>query len=219
MEALRALGLDPSRPLVVLMPGSRQNEITTLAAPILGAARLLQMRDPTLQFALPLASESLRHAVEHSVRSSGVTDLVIYRPMSYAILSRARVVLQCSGTATLEAALLGVPSVIAYRCSPLSYLLGHYVLIDVDFIGMVNILLGEMVQPEFFQKNVDAEHLAAEAWSLLTDLGRRRAIQSRLANIRDLLGPPGVFRRAAEAVIDLLPGRAADPGLLQRQRA
>ena len=212
-EALRAVGLDPNRPLVGLMPGSRQNEIKALAAPILGAARLLQQRDPTLQFALPLASESLRREVEDSVRASGMADVVIYRPTSYAILSRARVVLQCSGTATLEAALLGVPSVIAYRCSPLSYLLGHYVLIDVEFIGMVNILLGEMVQPEFFQKHVDAEHLAAEAWSLLTDQERRRFIAGRLAHVRDLLGPPGVFQRAAAALIDLLPHRQADAEL------
>jgi len=208
--ALHALGLDPARPMVALMPGSRLREIKVLAAPILGAARILQGREPALQFVLPLASESLRADVERQVQQSGVRNLVIYRSKSYAVLSQARVVIQCSGTATLEAALLGIPAVIAYRLHPIEYFVGRYLLIDVRYIGMPNILLGEMVQPEFFNKHVDAEHLADEAWSLLTDQPRRRAIQARLARLRDLLGPPGVFPRAAQAVVDLLPHAAVE---------
>ena len=203
--ALQRVGLDPARPLVVLMPGSRRSEVRALCAPMLGAARLLKARDPSLQFALPLATESLRSQVERSVRESGLRDVVVYEPRSYAILSRARVVLQCSGTATLETALLGIPSVIAYRCNPIEYFVGRHLVMDVAFIGMPNILLGEMVQPEFFNRNLDAEHLAQEAWLLLTDERRRHSIQARLARIRERLGDPGVFPRAAQAVIDLLP--------------
>ena len=203
--AVQSIGLDPGRPIVALMPGSRQNEIKALAAPMLGAARLLQQRDPTLQFALPLASEALRGELERIVQQSGVRDVALYHPKSYAVLSQARIVLQCSGTATLEAALLGIPAVIVYRLHPIEYFVGRHLLIDVPFIGMPNILLGEMVQPEFFHKHVDAEHLAQEAWSLLTDQRRRRAIQSRLATLREHLGPPGVASRAAQAVLDLLP--------------
>ena len=203
--ALRGVGLDPARPLVVLMPGSRRAEIRMLVPPILGAARRLQERDPTLQFAVPLANESLRGEIEHGFRRSGVRDVTMYRPDSYAILSCARVVIQCSGTATLEAALLGIPAVIVYRCRTIEYFVGHYLLINAEFLGMVNILLKEEVQPEFFQKHVDAEHIADEAWSLLTDEPRRRAIQDRLAEIPELLGPAGVFSRAAEAVLELLP--------------
>jgi len=118
--------------------------------------------------------------------------------------------LQCSGTATLEAALLGIPSVIVYRLHPVEYFVGRHLLFNVDFIGMPNILLGGMVQPEFFNTHVDAEHLAAEAWSLLTDRHRRSLIQSRLATISELLGPPGAFRRAASGVVDLLPPRAVE---------
>ncbi len=207
--AVQSIGLDPARPLIALMPGSRRNEIRALAAPMLGAARLLQQRDPALQFALPLASEALRGEVEGTVRESGVQNVAIYyQPKSYAVLSQARLVLQCSGTATLEAALLGLPAVIVYRCHPVEYVVARHLLLAVPFIGMPNILLGEMVQPEFFHKNVDARHLATEAWSLLTDPRRRSAIQSRLATLRDLLGPPGVVPRAAEAVLDLLPQAA-----------
>lgn len=213
--AMQRIGLDPARPMITVMPGSRVQEIRHLCGPMLGAARLLEQRNPTLQFSIPVASEELRPALENAVRASGLRRTVIYNPDSYAVLSRARVVLQCSGTATVEAGLLGIPSVIAYRCRPLYYTVGRRVM-RVKFIGMVNILLDEAVQPEFFQKDVDPEHLADEVWSLLTDEARRRHIQARLAHLPEVLGPPGVMRRAACAVMDLVkrPGQQSSAGVL-----
>ena len=210
--ALRKIGLTPKRPLVVLMPGSRQQEIRDLCEPFFGAAKLLQQRDPTLQFAIPLASEDLRSELETQVHRSTLHSTVIYNPESYAVLSRARVVLQCSGTATVEVGLLGIPSVIAYRCRPLYYSVGRR-LMRVKFIGMVNILLDELVQPEFFQKNVDAVHLADEVWSLLTNETRRREIQTQLARLPEVLGPTGVMRRAALAVMELLEHSGGESSL------
>jgi lipid-A-disaccharide synthase len=207
--ALTAIGLDPERPLVGLMPGSRRSEIQRLGAAMLGAARQLQARDPRLQFALPLASEALRAEVEDTLRRHPVSGLVIYRPDSYTVLSQARAVIQSSGTATLETALLGIPSVITYRLRPIEYAFAR-AFMHVDYIGMVNILLGEMVQPELFQKHVDADHLAAATWPLLADEVRRRAILRRLGELRDILGAPGAIDRAADALLELLPG--AMPG-------
>jgi lipid-A-disaccharide synthase len=210
---LTAIGLDPSRPLVAVMPGSRRRELKALLAPMLAAARLLQARRPALQFALPLASEAFRAEVEQAVLDSGVRDIAIYRPRSYAVLSRAQAALQCSGTATLEAALLGIPSVIVYRLHAIEYVAARHVLMHVPFIGMPNLLLGEMVQPELFHRHVTAERMADEMWALLSDTARNEAIRSRLACIRERLGPPGVFPRAAQAVVDLLPLSANDLGL------
>ena len=98
--ALRIIGLDPTRPLVVLMPGSRRSEIRMLMLPILGAARRLQERDPTLQFAVPLANESLHDEIEqrYATAVSRLRDVAIYHDESYAVLSCARVVIQCSGS-------------------------------------------------------------------------------------------------------------------------
>ncbi len=211
--ALQRVGLDPGRPMIALMPGSRIEEIRHLCGPMLGAARLLAQRNPALQFSIPLAGEELRPALENALRASGLRA-VIYNPDSYAVLSRAMVVLQCSGTATVEVGLLGIPSVIAYRCRPLYYSVGRR-LMRVKFIGMVNILLDEAVQPEFFQKDVDAVHLADEVWSLLTNETRRRHIQARLAHLPEVLGPTGVMRRAACAVMELLKR----PGEESRARA
>lgn len=210
--ALRSAGLDPERPVVALMPGSRRAEIHSLLPPMLDAARRLQQRDPRLQFALPLAAEALRDDVERGVRSSAVRDIAVYPHESYAILSRARAVLQCSGTATLEAALLGLPAVIVYRCRPFEYALGRYLLVDAPYLGMVNILLGERVQPELMQDDVNGARLAEEAWLLLTDDVRRRTIQQRLEALPAILGSPGAFTRATDAVLDLLPARRSPPG-------
>ncbi len=122
--AMRKVGLDPARPLVVLMPGSRRQEVKQLCTEMVGAARILKRRDPRLQFALPLAAEELRAEVQKSIATAGFDDITLYGPNSYAILSQAQVVLQCSGTATLEMALLGIPAVITYRCFPVAYFVG-----------------------------------------------------------------------------------------------
>jgi len=209
--ALREIGLDPQRRLVALMPGSRRAEVDRLLPPLLGAAEILAWRDPSLQFAVPAASPALRAVIERGVAERGLGQrVVVYPQRSYDVLSRAKVVLQCSGTATLEVALLGIPAVIFYRCNPFEHLVASRLLIDAPFIGMVNILLGEMVQPEFFQHDVDAEHIAAEAWSLLSDDIRRRTIKRKLAALPDLLGTPGAFDRAAREVLAALPGFSAD---------
>jgi lipid-A-disaccharide synthase len=204
IAAMKEIGLDPARPLVALMPGSRTQEVKFLAAPMLGAAKALKLRDPSLQFALPMASENLRAVLEREIAKSGVRDVRLYRPKSYAVLSQARVALQCSGTATIETALLEIPSVITYRTNRVFYQVGRR-LMKVPYIGMVNILFGEMVQPEYFQRNVDPEHLADEVWSLLTDVKRRQAVKTRLSKFAEILGPKGVLARAAQSVVELLP--------------
>jgi lipid-A-disaccharide synthase len=204
VAAMRAIKLDPERPLVVLMPGSRPQEVSYHSSLMAEVARILQTKHPDLQFAVPLASETLRDPVERQFGASGLRDLSIYVPRSYAILSRARAVLQCSGTATIEAALLGIPSAIIYRCSRLHYGVARRFM-HVKYIGMPNLLLGEMVQPEFFGARIDPQGLADELSALLYDEVRRGHIKKRLAELPDLLGPNGAIRRAAKSVIELLP--------------
>ena len=79
----------------------------------------------------------------------------------------------------------------------------------VKYIGMVNILLDDLVQPEFFHWQIDPLAVADEVWSLLTDETRRERIRARLATLPEVLGPPGAIERAAKAVLELLPGAGA----------
>ena len=119
-------------------------------------------------------------------------------------------------TATLESALFGIPSVVAYRMRPMEYLfclLGWYLLIRSPYISLPNILLAESVQPEFVQR-LDPQSLAEETWSMVTDAGRRGAIQSRLARLGEMLGPCGAFERAASAVVEFLRDDRSEDSML-----
>jgi lipid-A-disaccharide synthase len=201
--AVRAIGLDPNRPVLVLMPGSRPQELDAHCKLMFAAAKILRKRDPRLQFAVPLAAESLRGCLEAAARTSELPDLAIYVPDSFGVLSHARAVLQCAGTATLEAGLLGIPSVIVYQCKRWHHALARRIMY-VKYIGMVNILLHEMVQPEFFGARLEPEPIAEEVWALLTDDSRRGRVQARLAELPEIMGPPGATDKAAEAVLQLV---------------
>jgi lipid-A-disaccharide synthase len=202
-DALHRVNLDPKDPVVVLMPGSRRQELSVNCPTIFSAAEILQARDPTLQFAIPSASDALRAHLEKEVRHSKLTRYAIFNSGTYAVVNSARAVIQCSGTATLETALLGIPSIILYQCSALRMAIARRAM-HVKYIGMVNILLGEMVQPEFFEPRIDPKRLADEAWSLIWDEPRRNAIKKRLAELPDVLGAPGAVDRAAGLVLALL---------------
>jgi lipid-A-disaccharide synthase len=205
---LDAIGVDPQRPLVALMPGSRRQELKWHCKLMFMAAKILIERAPRLQFVLPLATEDLRQLVETEAQKWGLRDLTIYTPDSFAVLSKARAVLQCSGTATIETGLLGIPSVIVYQCGRWRYHAARRAMY-VKYIGMVNILLEDMVQPEFFHWRIDPTQVANEVWSLLTDETRRSKIVASLATLSDRLGPAGALEKAAHAVLDLIGPEAA----------
>jgi lipid-A-disaccharide synthase len=209
--AVRAIGLDPDRPVIVLMPGSRPQELDAHCGLMFAAAKLLRARDSRVQFAIPLAAEALRSRLEAEARRNGLPDFVIYSPESFGVLSQAKVVLQCAGTATLEAALLGIPSVIVYQCDRLRYAAARRIMY-VKYIGMVNILLHEMVQPEFFHYRIDANQIADEVWSLLTDETRRGRIRARLATLAEIMGPTGAMDKAAAAILEVVSKSGAVGG-------
>lgn len=196
-------------PMMALMPGSRVQEIERLARPMLEAARIVLASHPDVEVILPVAAphllDSLRNALEKT-RMDGRVRLV--ERDSYPLLSRCTVALMSSGTATLEAALLGVPMVVAYRVSPVTYCLGRC-LTHVRHIAMPNILLGETVVPELLQRDVRAEKLAKEVLGILENRGLAEQTRANLARIRPLLGAPGSIARAAAAVLQEVRVKAA----------
>jgi lipid-A-disaccharide synthase len=197
----RELQLDPAAPWIALMPGSRSQEVQALARPMLDAARLLKERHTDLEFVLPLAADYLREEIQAAVQESGmephVTILSEYR---YACLSRCSLLLTASGTATLEAALLGVPMVAAYRVAPLTAFIAKR-LVNVRFIAMPNILLKEAVVPELVQHETTAERFAAESLAILENPECRAAMSRKLVRVRRLLGPEGALEKAASLIL------------------
>ena len=209
--AQAAFGLDPKRQTVGLFPGSRKNEIKNLFSTILASAKLLKKRFPKLQFILPLATTLSHDDLEPSLSASGL-DIRVVEEQGYDVMQVCDAIITVSGTVTLEIALIGVPMVIIYRVSPLTYEIGKR-LVRIDHAGLCNIVAGERVVPELIQNAANAESIAEEIITLLTDNDRAAEIKAKLGTVREKLGEGGCSKRVAELAIGMLtagvmPGRA-----------
>jgi lipid-A-disaccharide synthase len=212
-RTLRALGLDPARPTVALLPGSRANELRAHLPPMLGAARILREEFGDLQFLIPLAPTLGRATVEEAIREAAAGGPAVHPVLveegRYEALAAADAAAVASGTATLETALLGVPMVIVYRMNALTYALARAVS-DVREIGMANLIAGERVVPELVQGECRAERIAAELRGILTDPERARAMRRGLAGVRARLGRPGAIDRVAQAAWGMIAARRGE---------
>ncbi|HLB05284.1 MAG TPA: lipid-A-disaccharide synthase, partial [Thermodesulfobacteriota bacterium] len=126
-------------------------------------------------------------------------DIQVFSGRAYDVMASSDLILIASGTATLEAAIIGTPMVITYRVAPLTYIIGK-MLVDIDFVGLPNIVSGEGVVPELIQGDATGERMADEALRMLGDSGYLTGMKNKLGKVRDTLGGPGASRRAAEIV-------------------
>jgi len=194
---LRQVGLDPTRPVVAVLPGSRVREVAHNLPPLRDAAGLLRARRPEVQLALAAAP----HLPDAALAGAGVP---ILRECTHDLLGSADAGIVASGTATIEATLLGLPMVVVYRLSPLTYFLGRP-LVRLNRFAMVNLIAERDVVPELIQGDFTPERVMTETLRLLDDRARREAMLRDLADVRARLGGPGASQRAAEAVAALLP--------------
>lgn len=201
----RSLGLAASGPYVAVLPGSRTSEVGLLAEAFAGAAGLLAAEADGVRFLVPVAAPHLEGPVRDAFDEAGVTArTTLFHGSSLDVMRAADVILQASGTAVLEAALLGKPAVAAYRVAPLTaWLIRSLGLLKVDFITMPNLLLDEGVIPEFVQEAATAENLAGAVRELLADPDRRTAIRARFEALREELAVDS-NARAADAVLAML---------------
>jgi lipid-A-disaccharide synthase len=198
---LRDAGLDPERPVLAVLPGSRPQEVAHNRPPLEGALARIAARRPDVQFLLAAAPHLPDATFGTLLRQPGLRCV---RGRTHEALGSANAGLVASGTATVEAALLGMPMVVVYRLSPLTYLLGRP-LMRVDRFAMVNLIAGREVVPELIQSDFTAERAADEALVLLEDDARAERMRADLAEVRRRLGAPGASKRAADAVAAFLP--------------
>ncbi len=202
-EARRRLGLDPGDAVVGLLPGSRREEVARLLPHMLAAARRLATTGAARRFVLGLAPTVDRAVVDRLIedaREGGAPRVDALPGRTYEVMAGADVVLIASGTATLEAALLGAPMVVCYRVSRLTEVVVR-LLARVSWISLPNLVAGRLIVPEILQDEVSGERLAAEARKLLDDPVAATAQRAAFKDLRARLGEPGVGQRAAMAVL------------------
>lgn len=198
---LQAIGADPTRRTVAVLPGSRTSELRRILPDLVSACRLIAQRVPDVQFVVARAP-NLDDALFAPARDAGV-PMTIVEAQTDAVLAAADLALTASGTATVQTALHDTPMVVVYRLSPLEYTLGRP-FVKLDTFAMVNLIAGERIVPELIQDAFTPVAVADEAVSLLTDTTRAAAMRAALAAVRAKLGGPGGSRRAAESIVRLL---------------
>jgi len=194
-----AHNLDPSRKLVTILPGSRNSELAR-HLPLLREACAMIHAEMPVQFAVAAApgrTDLLRQGW------SSQLNVRVIEGQTYEALAHADASIVCSGTATVEAALLDAPMVVVYRVSPLTAILAKP-LVRTKFFSMVNLIAGREVVPELIQKDFTPEKVAAQTLRLLGDPRSVAAMRMELAEVRRKLGPPGAVERAADAIYGLL---------------
>jgi lipid-A-disaccharide synthase len=197
---LREVGLDPARPIVALLPGSRPNEVERLLPIIRDGVAKIAAELPEAQFVIARAPSLDDRLFSH-------TQWIGVRPVEVLartddVLAISDVAITASGTATVQTALHGRPMVVVYRLSPITYLLGKRFLL-VENVAMVNLIAGRRIVPELIQDDCTAENIAAETLSLLTNHERADETRRVLADVRAKLGGPGASGRAADAVLEI----------------
>ncbi|MEW6360870.1 MAG: lipid-A-disaccharide synthase [Acidobacteriota bacterium] len=194
-------GLDSRRPVITLLPGSRSAEISRIA-PILAAAAEQMRRDqPDLQFVFAV-KEGKGQFVREVIGLENQGFIKVVEGETYDALAASDVAAVTSGTATLEAALLGVPSVIVYRASKINYTLLRP-LINVEHFGLINLIAGKRIVKELIQGDFTPLAVAEEINRLLNpDIASK--VKSQITEAVSLLGSGGASRRAAEAILTLI---------------
>ena len=195
-------GLDPLRPLVALLPGSRKKEIAFNLPPLAGAVALLDRTRPEIQYVLPVASTVGRERIEETLGAARDRVRLVEHDM-YSAVGHADFAVVASGTATLETGVLGTPLAVVYRASLTNYVLLRP-LIRVDTFGMVNLIVGRRIANELIQGDFTPGRVAAEVLSFLDDPERRELMRADLAEVRERLAiSHDASDRVAAAVLDV----------------
>ena len=204
-EFCRDHDLDPTKPLISLLPGSRHKEIVRILPVLLDAAVVIAKKLPESQFIIPLASNQHRFDVDtafSNIAEKSPSVFKIVENETYDALNASDVAAVTSGTATLETGIIGTPMAIVYKSSALNYALLEP-LISVAHYGLINLIAGERLAKELIQRDFNAETLSTELLRLL-EPDENTSMQNRLKQATDKLGSGRASKRAAEAILLLI---------------
>ena len=201
-EVKAELGFDPDRPLLLLMPGSRRHLVQLMLPIQLEAAALLRQDYPELQLVLARA-ENLSPDFIDNILVNPPDGLKKISGDSHKLQNAADLALVTSGTAAFETALMLTPMVVVYKTSALSYFLAKR-LVKVQHISIANLIAGRRLIPELIQDQAAPPQIASALSGLLNNTGIKNEIIAGLENVREQLGPPGAFDRAARLLVETM---------------
>lgn len=200
-NALKAqLGLEKERPLLSLLPGSRPHELKRLLPMMLEVVREFKKEHGEYQFCIPFAPNTDMEKYSHLLLLLRDEGVIVNKGESLKSLAASDVAVIASGTATLQAALIGVPLVVVYKVFPLTYLLGRMVVKGVKHISLVNILSEREVVKELFQKDATVGQIVQELKKILSSESHKKSMLDAYTRIRDIYSA----RNASERVADMV---------------
>ncbi|OGU26302.1 MAG: lipid-A-disaccharide synthase [Ignavibacteria bacterium GWA2_54_16] len=191
-------GIDPSRKILGLIPGSRRQEIEMIFPVMLRAARMIAAEEE-MEIAVAVAPTLEESFFRMRYNLEGVH---LVKGATYDVMSQSHFAFVTSGTATLETACFGTPMFVLYKTSWLTYIIGR-LLIRVRNIGLVNIIAGKTIAPEFIQHRVSVGTLVKEALKTLRDEGLLKTMRAELSLLKKQLGSAGASKRVAQHILQM----------------
>ncbi len=200
-EFLDVLSLPRETRLIALLPGSRLHEITRHLDPLLKCVPLIRKHLKNVSFVVATLP-NFEGLVRNEVARTGESIRVL-TDHRYEALKHSDLAIVCSGTVTLEAALLDTPTIVIYKLALFSWAVGKMI-VKVPYISLTNLVAGTKVVPEYVQDAVNPDVLADEALRFLTDTEYRQGMRKQLETVRERLGPPGASRRTAQIALKMI---------------
>lgn len=207
-EFRRRAGVAPGETIIGLFPGSRLQEIERILPTMLLAVKSMAAKRPGVKAVIGRAP-AIDRAIYGKMLDEYFKDALILDGLNYDIMAHAKINIVCSGTATLECAIIGTPLIVVYKTSLPTYWIARW-LIRIPYIGMVNVVAGEKIVPELVQNDCTPEKIAQTCLDYMNDEKLHAQVKSRLSSIKNKLGQPGAAGRAAESAVRLMEsGRSA----------
>lgn len=205
-EAYSFFKAKSDQPIVLLLPGSRNQEINTLLPVMLEAGEKIVEQVPECQFFLPIASTISREMLQN-ILSQYKLKVNLTNEYTYDLMAIANSAIAASGTVTLEAALLKLPSVVVYKMASLTYLLGR-LLVKIPHISLPNIVAGRKIIPELLQDKANSTNIAQAVLPMLLDADEKSRLQHDLLEVRQKLGDVGAVDRVARVILEVAEAKA-----------
>ncbi len=202
-EFLRKIGLSESKTTIALLPGSRKQEIENILPIMLKTSLLINKKIKDTQFVIAKSDQVDLDIYNRIIGGAVDIDLKIVEGKTYDCLNIADFCLIASGTATLETTIMQRPFAIIYKMNLLDYLL-YRPQVRLPYIGMVNIVAGKKIVPEFIQFGADPKKISEQVLEIFRNPGRIEQMKNDLAQVKSSLGERGASLRAAQIIIDFL---------------